>query len=684
VSVEMTVDPQEPLLVGAYYAYVSVRVRSTGVPTPVEVRVDFGGLDVQRIATSPPQCTDEGRSMLCRIEDVGDPTLLQFTVPASGVGTFPVVATAVGEGADPRPSDNVATGTVTVVPDSRLEVEVSPGTIRGDEVATVTGRVTAETWPDEMDLYLRLPDQLDLVALDETGRCERLTASVRCAVDVSGFPGTVELPPFGLEIADGLDDDTERDLTFDLDVDGPYERRSVTATLRLARADEADDDADDVPRVAEPAAAQVRRPAPFVVQAVAEPAGAVALASRVVPELPYPPFIEVVDAVDGTDAVTLLDASTCASAVPGCTPDALEGWSPAWSPDGTRLAVERDGAVHVATLADTGGDGPDVPEVVTAVVQLTGIAPDGTATPSRPLLSVTDDPAWSPDGTELAVTGQPAGHPDQRGIYALGLDGAVLREVAQRRGPETEPAYQPSTVVPEDLTADVGVDVTLDHPETWVGGQPVVATVAVTNAGPGAASGTVVTLAFPPWATVAPDPACPPPGTTCTLGTLAAGASRVLTATLTFPVPPPGPPGLEQPEAPSTATGKVTATVTTGTDDPVPANDTDAAELALRRPTLRLLPAVTKPGTVVLAYGENFPPGAAVDLLWSAGITVARGPAIVDDDGTVRFSVLVVRRDRLGERTLDATSPAALFGLVQGDLLVVPRSSSPPVLIARG
>ena len=120
------------------------------------------------------------------------------------------------------------------------------------------------------------------------------------------------------------------------------------------------------------------------------------------------------------------------------------------------------------------------------------------------------------------------------------------------------------------------------------------------------------------------------------------------------------------------------------TPDPVPANDTDAADLAVQRPTLRLLPAVSKPGTVVLAYGENFPPGAAVQLVWSQGITVDPGPAVVDADRTVRFSVLVVRRDRLGARTLDATSPDGRFGLVQGDLLVVARSSSPPELIARG
>jgi hypothetical protein len=427
--------------------------------------------------------------------------------------------------------------------------------------------------------------------------------------------------------------------------------------------------------------------------AVQEPvagAAAVLAATRVAPrDASGPSHVRVMAAADGAGDVALTDPSTCPPAVPGapaCTPGPLVGRTPAWSPDGGRIAVERDGAVHVATLADTGTgtDGPDVPEGVVSVDQLTGIRTDGTPTASRALLSVTEDPVWSPDGSEVAVAGQPAGHPDQRGVYALGLDGGVLREIAQQRGPETEPAYQPFVVL--DPTADLSVEVTLDRPETWLGGQPVVATVVVRNAtGPGTASGTVVTVAYPPFATVTPDPACAPTGTTCVLGALGPAASRTLTATLTFPVPvPPDPPELEQPADPVTETGQVRASVVATTPDPVAANDTDAADLALQRPTLRLLPAVAKPGTVVLAYGENFPPGEAVDLVWSQGITVDPGPAVVDDDRTVRFPVLVVRRDRLGERTLDATSPDGLFGLVQGDMLVVPRSSSPPELIARG
>jgi Tol biopolymer transport system component len=41
---------------------------------------------------------------------------------------------------------------------------------------------------------------------------------------------------------------------------------------------------------------------------------------------------------------------------------------------------------------------------VQSAVALTGIRNDGSATPSRPVVDGTDNPAWSPDGTEIAFT----------------------------------------------------------------------------------------------------------------------------------------------------------------------------------------------------------------------------------------------------------------------------------------
>lgn len=86
----------------------------------------------------------------------------------------------------------------------------------------------------------------------------------------------------------------------------------------------------------------------------------------------------------------------------------------------------------------------DTPASVTGASFATGFSSSNVPTANRPILSAATDPAWSPDGTELAVAGQPAGQPDLWGIYALKPDGTGLRLVTNRRGnPETEPAWQP-------------------------------------------------------------------------------------------------------------------------------------------------------------------------------------------------------------------------------------------------
>ncbi|WP_258726280.1 hypothetical protein [Cellulomonas sp. NS3] len=690
IDVGVRVAPPTSLVRAGGVATVEVTVTAAGATTPVEVHVDFGGLADARIATPPAECTPEPGGAVCRLTGPANGRVLPFYLTGTRPDTYPVTATVRGLGEDPDPSNDTAAAEVTVAGPPALAIDIETSTIESDETSRVVAQATVRTAPTWVEVRVPLPPTVVFVPEPGTTACrfDAARSAVVCEVPPGGFPGTVPVPVFSL----GMDsEEVEENETLTLVMElVTSDGQRVTDSDDLTVTADPDPEPGPVINLAAARTATVHRVVPAAAVRAPVPGDGTrpvaVLASRVTTPLPSSPRVHVMDAADGSGDVALTQPAPCPTPAPEPCTAPLLGQGLAWSPDGAQLAVEHLGAVHLVTLADAGGDGPDVPEVVTTVAQLTGIRPDGTATPSRGQLSVTEDPAWSPDGAELAVTGQPAGHPDRRGIYALGLDGSVLRAVAQGPEPETQPAYQPfEDVVPP--TADLSVDVTLDAAERWLGGEPVVATVVVRNgAPPGApASGTVVTLAYPPFATVTPDPACPPPGTTCALGTLGPGDSRVLTATLAFPAPEPEvPETLEQPETPSTQTGQVRASVTSSTPDPVPANDTDAADLALQRPTLRLLPAVSKPGTVVLAYGENFPPGEAVELVWSQGITVDPGPAEVDSEGTVRFSVLVVRRDRLGARTLDATSPDGLFGLVRGDLLVVARSSSPPELIARG
>jgi hypothetical protein len=130
--------------------------------------------------------------------------------------------------------------------------------------------------------------------------------------------------------------------------------------------------------------------------------------------------------------------------------------------------------------------------------------------------------------------------------------------------------------------------------------------------------------------------------------------------------------------------GRITATVTSTAQDPDRADNRVSTVYVVRQPRLRVLPSVGDPGFVPLAYGEDFPPGADVVLVWSAGITPDPGPYRVGPDGTLRVPYPIVRRDTLlGARMLVATSPDGRFGKLRADMLVVPSTFSPPRLVGR-
>ena len=129
-------------------------------------------------------------------------------------------------------------------------------------------------------------------------------------------------------------------------------------------------------------------------------------------------------------------------------------------------------------------------------------------------------------------------------------DGTGLREIAQDRGPETEPAWQPF--------ADVGVAL-VAVPAAGDTGFATIVTATITNKGPAVARSLTMTVELP--AGVEPRGAAPPGCTlaarvlTCDVASLASGAStafdlpatvstagsHTVEATLTGAVPDPAP-----------------------------------------------------------------------------------------------------------------------------------------------
>ena len=95
--------------------------------------------------------------------------------------------------------------------------------------------------------------------------------------------------------------------------------------------------------------------------------------------------------------------------------------------------------------------------------------------------------------------------------------------------------------------------------------------------------------------------------------------------------------------------------------------------------TLELSPEVARPGLVVIATGNGFPPRAKVRLRWSAGITEDLPVITADKDGAFSQQVLVFHNDRLGERNLIAESAGgSQFPSVAAPLLVTEPPMGPP------
>lgn len=277
----------------------------------------------------------------------------------------------------------------------------------------------------------------------------------------------------------------------------------------------------------------------------------------------------VADVVAGTAAplATVVPPSECVPGEP-CEPLrlAVQGRSPAWSPDGREIAAASLGVwlpelsdvrwfqraqVGVVTLESPAST------AITAVRALTGFAQDGSPTPTRAVLAAADDPAWSPDGREIALTGVRAGRERDTSVWVLAADGSTARPLVDTPVLEREPVFQPWTDLVLTLAASVGGDGT------------GTVTAAVANAGPGPVDDATVTLALPAGASASGTPGCTVAGAevTCTVpGRLAAGGRADVV------VPVSGAGGLADP----TVRGVATST----TPERVVANNSATVDLA--------------------------------------------------------------------------------------------------------
>jgi len=236
-------------------------------------------------------------------------------------------------------------------------------------------------------------------------------------------------------------------------------------------------------------------------------------------------------------------------------------------------------------------------------------------------------------------------------------------------------------------STDLTVKVRLDDVVGYVGGLRM-ATFTVRNRGTGPTPDASLTATWPALVDAVVDPATVPsppgpevlPPTTvapeclalgdpCLLGGIEPDGRRRFTVLLWTP---------------TEGTAVLTAEVETSAIELSTTNNIGEAGLEILQPTIRVLPAVSPPGKVVLVYGENMPPGSDVTLEWASGINIHTGPFEVSEDGTIRVPLLIVRHDLLGVRLLTATSTEDLFTPVEGELLVVPRTLMPPNFNGRG
>ncbi|WP_443076742.1 VWA domain-containing protein [Streptomyces sp. NBC_01725] len=263
---------------------------------------------------------------------------------------------------------------------------------------------------------------------------------------------------------------------------------------------------------------------------------------------------------------------------------------------------------------------------------------------------------------ELPVTCDPA----SGALFPVGTTAVTCSATDSAGNTGTDTAEFEVLEPPVPPSSDIAVRVDVSPDRTYIG-RPARAEFTVTNAGPDAATGVVLSAAWP-----APSRAGDrtlPALNRCTAArpcTIPAGGRIEVTQTATYR---------------AAITGDVRATVRGTLPDRRAANNRDTDRLRVLKPSLEVTPLVAKPGQPVLARGKDYPPGETVRLTWSLGITADRSGTRVGRDGTFEVQMLVLRKDTLGPRVLraDATDLPPLRKLV----LVVQRNLQPPDFAGR-